>query len=228
MEDPNSKGEIEAESDVKLETNFAPWNDPDDPKPNQEIDGLDMAIVYVSSILHFDLQIEKDDDEDDIEPEDDDYTDQDYESSSHTLKVGDYLSEDADDHLDFVDIAGPGYLLGNSTKKARYTANSSTIPFALWEGEQHTRETDFDDKDDTDDDFSADVDAAAEWNILLYAVCYPDFNGTGLGIWHDPTFSVYMVFTPEEPGFWALILLIAGVGLAGVATILIKRRKDKW
>jgi hypothetical protein len=228
MEDPNSKGEIEAESEVKLDTNFAPWNDPDDPKPNQEIDGLDMAIVYVSSILHFDLQIEKDDDEDDIEPEDDDYTDQDYESSSHTLKVGDYLSEDASDHLDFVDIAGPGYLLGNSTDRSLYPANTSTIPFALWEGEQHTRETDLDDKDDTDDDFEADVDAAAEWNIILYAVCYPEFNGSGKGIWHDPTFSVYMVFTPEEPGFWALILLIAGVGLAGVATILIKRRKDKW
>jgi hypothetical protein len=58
----------------------------------------------------------------------------------------------------------------------------------------------------------------------LYAVCYPEFDGTGVGIWHDPTFSVYMVF--ESEGFWALIVLIAGVGLVGVATILIKRRKD--
>jgi LPXTG-motif cell wall-anchored protein len=33
-----------------------------------------------------------------------------------------------------------------------------------------------------------------------------------------------MVF--EATGFWALILLIAGVGLVGVATVLIKRRKD--
>ena len=49
------------------------------------------------------------------------------------------------------------------------------------------------------------------------------FNN-GSGIWHDPTFSVFMVF--EATGFWALILLIAGVGLVGIATILIKRRKD--
>jgi hypothetical protein len=186
-----------------------------------------MAIIYVSSILHFDLHIEQGDD--DIEPEDDeDFTDQDYSSNSHTLKVGDYLAEDNDDKLDFVDIAGPGYYLDNGTTLERYAANTSIIPFALWEGESHTRETDVDDKDDTDNDFEADVDAVAEWNILLYAVCYPDFNGTGNGIWHDPTFSVYMVFTPEEPGFWALILLIAGVGLAGVAAILIKRKKDKW
>jgi len=32
--------------------------------------------------------------------------------------------------------------------------------------------------------------------------------------------------TFQAPEFWALILLIAGVGLVGVATILIKRRKD--
>jgi hypothetical protein len=58
---------------------------------------------------------------------------------------------------------------------------------------------------------------------MVYAVCFPEFDD-GTGIWHDPTFSVFMVF--EAKGFWALILLIAGVGLVGVATILIKRRKD--
>ena len=58
---------------------------------------------------------------------------------------------------------------------------------------------------------------------MAYAVCFPAFEG-GSGIWHDPTFSVFMVF--EATGFWALILLVAGIGLLGVATILIKRRKD--
>ena len=62
-----------------------------------------------------------------------------------------------------------------------------------------------------------------ELNVMVWAVCYPEFN-EGTGIWHDPTFSVYMIF--ESEGFWALIVLIAGVGLVGVATILIKRRKD--
>ncbi|MFX1339904.1 MAG: hypothetical protein ACFFDK_14935 [Promethearchaeota archaeon] len=224
--DKHKNGEIEQAAHVKLETNFAPWNDNDNPYPNQEIDDLDMAIIYLSSILHFDLHIEKGDK---VEPEEnEDFTDQSYSSSSHTLKVGDYLNEDNKDKLDFVDIAGPGYLLGNSTNRDRYAVNTSIIPIALWEGEEHRSETDVENKDNTDDDFEADVDAVAQWNIILYAVCYPDFNGTGNGIWHDPTFSVYMVFTPEEPSFWALILLISGVGLAGVATILIKRRKDKW
>ena len=71
--------------------------------------------------------------------------------------------------------------------------------------------------------FATDVQLNISFNVMAYAVCFPMFND-GTGIWHDPTFSVYMVF--EAQGFWALILLIAGVGLVGIATILIKRRKD--
>lgn len=222
-EKPNKKGEIWAQGDTKIETNFAPWNNLTDPYTNQNITGLDMAIVYVSSILHFELKMDKDDDPDD--PDDELLEDNDYNKQSHTLKVGNYLDED-DDKLDFVDIAGPGYWIGNSTDRVLRPANTSIIPFALWQGEAQTRETNPGDTDSTKDDYATDTEVEATWNIMLYAVCYPDFNGTGLGIWHDPTFSMYMVFTPEEPEFWALILLIAGIGLAGVATVLIKRRKD--
>ena len=220
---PNNQGEIWAQGDVKIETNFAPWNDQDNPYANQIIDDLDMAIVYVSSILHFELDMEKDDDPDD--PDEELLEDGDYKKQSHTLKIGNYLDEE-EDKLEFVDIAGPGYLMGNSSHKSLYPATTSIIPFALFEGESHTRETNPGEDDDTEDDYATDVKIEAQWNIMLYAVCYPEFNGTGMGIWHDPTFSVYMVFTPEEPEFWALILLIAGIGLAGVATVLIKRRKD--
>jgi hypothetical protein len=72
--------------------------------------------------------------------------------------------------------------------------------------------------------FASDIRVQTELSVMVYAVCYPQFED-GSGIWHDPTFSVYMVF--EGEGFWALIVLIAGVGLVGVATILIKRRKDR-
>ena len=71
--------------------------------------------------------------------------------------------------------------------------------------------------------FSSDIRVQTEFNVLVWAICYPMFED-GTGIWHDPTFSVYMVFQSE--GFWALIVLIAGIGLVGVATVLIKRRKD--
>jgi hypothetical protein len=223
QEEPNKKGEIWAQGDVKLETNWAPWNNQTDPYTNQDIEDLDLAIIYISSILHFELEMEKDDDPDD--PDDELLEDGDYKEESHTLKIGNYLDED-EDKLEFVDIAGPGYLLGNSTHRKLYPANTSIIPIALWEGESQMHETNPGDEDDTSDDYATDTKAEAKWNVMLYAVCYPDFNGSGMGIWHDPTFSVYMVFTPESAGFWSLILLIAGIGLAGVATILIKRRKD--
>jgi hypothetical protein len=72
--------------------------------------------------------------------------------------------------------------------------------------------------------FASDIRIQTELSVMVYAVCYPQFED-GTGIWHDPTFSVYMVFQGE--GFWALIVLLAGVGLVGVATILIKRSKDR-
>jgi hypothetical protein len=72
--------------------------------------------------------------------------------------------------------------------------------------------------------YSRDIQVQTELSVLVWAVCYPEFED-GTGIWHDPTFSVYMVF--ESEGFWAVIVLIAGVGLVGVATVLIKRRKDR-
>ena len=222
-EEPNKKGEIWAQGDVKLETNWAPWNNQTHPYAKQDIKDLDLAIIYISSILHFELEMEKDDDPDD--PDDELLEDGDYKDESHTLKIGNYLDED-EDKLEFVNIAGPGYLLGIEGNKTRYQANTSIIPIALWEGESQMHETNPGDEDDTSDDYATDTKAEAKWNIMLYAVCYPDFNGSGMGIWHDPTFSVYMVFTPESAGFWSLILLIAGIGLAGVATILIKRRKD--
>ena len=73
------------------------------------------------------------------------------------------------------------------------------------------------------DTFAADIGLNITFSVMVYAVCFPEFED-GNGIWHDPVFSVFMVF--EATGFWALILLVAGVGLLGVATILIKRRKD--
>ena len=229
-EKPDKSGEIDIYSELKLEHNFAPWNNGSGPNNLEVSDGeLDMAIIYVSGIIHFDLEIR---DGKDVKEDNEDETEG-YKKDTHTLKVGDYLDPDNEDKLDFVDIAGPGYFLGdNITDRKLYPATTSIIPFALWEGThessgEYARDEDNEKEEDTaEDNFGGDVNAEAQVNVLLYAVCYPDFNGSGQGIWHDPTFSVYMVFTPEEPEFWALILLIAGIGLAGVATVLIKRRKD--
>ncbi|GAF96191.1 unnamed protein product, partial [marine sediment metagenome] len=44
---------------IKLDQFFAPWNDPDSPYANSPITGLDLAIIYVSTVLHFELNIAK-------------------------------------------------------------------------------------------------------------------------------------------------------------------------
>ncbi len=205
---------------IKLDQYFAPWNDPDSYYAKASIADLDMAIIYVSTILHFHLNVatysETTDPNAILDPEDD------YIKESNELKVGNYLG--GTEKLDFVDIAGPYYDYGSDISKTRVNASTAIIPLALWTGEMERHDT-FIPPDETEvEPFATDVRISANFTVLAYAVCYPMFNGTGAGIWHDPTFSVFMTF--QTPEFWALIVLIAGVGLVGVATILIKRRKD--
>ncbi len=203
---------------VKLDQFFAPWNDLSAPYAINTIDGLDLAIIYVSTVLHFHLNVETfgADPNDVLDPADD------YEETSHKLKIGNYLSPKIRDKLDFVDIAGPDYIYGSIISNDTAPASTNILPVALFEAEVDKHET-FEGTPDEVEIFAADISLNMSFNVMVYAVCFPMFNN-GTGIWHDPTFSVFMVF--EAKGFWALILLIAGVGFVGVATILIKRRKD--
>lgn len=211
-----------ARGNVKLDQQFAPWNG--GAGPNAPIAGLDLAIIYVSTILHFHLNIAVNEDpgspDEILDPEED------YIESSHELKVGNYIGRGTGQKLDFVDIAGPFYELGMDRSTAtKYNASTNILPLMLWKWEMNRHDT-FTLGDETaSTTFASNIRIKTEFNVLVYAVCYPEFNGTGKGIWHDPTFSVYMVF--ESEGSWAVIVLIAGVGLVGVATVLIKRRKDR-
>ena len=209
-----------ARGDVKLDQNFAPWNG--GTGPNAVITGLDLAIIYVSTVLHFHLTAAVTEDAPDVilDPEED------YLNSTHELKVGNYIGGKAADKLDFVDIAGPFYEIGMDRSNAtQYDASTNILPLMLWKWEMERHDT-FELGDGTESKtFASDISITTEFNVMVYAVCFPEFNGTGQGIWHDPTFSVYMVFEGES--FWAIVVLIAGVGLVGVATILIKRRKDR-
>jgi hypothetical protein len=215
---------------IKLQHNFAPWNDNENPYVmNTEIatNELDLAIVYITNVLHFHLNVQTKNEantaQSDLPPE--------YESVNKGINIGNYIIGTGE--LELVDIAGPNYLLGNATAAGvpavttSHPASSSFVPVGLatFEGEKKGVHTG--DKNDTTDDFSSDITLDIEINRLYYAVHYPEFNGTGKGIWHDPTFNVYMVFSPEAAGFWALILLVAGIGLVGIATIMIKKKKDR-
>ena len=208
---------------VKLDQFFAPWNDNDNPYTNSQIQGLDLAIIYVSTVLHFllDIKTEGEVPEDPEELLEEEH----YNKTSHELKIGNYLRPDSEEDLNFVDIAGPDYEYG-PIEGTYHTAPAITsiIPVALWTGEmeQHDEYTIQGGK--SVGTYSSDIMVQAEFNVLVYAVCYPEFNGLGLSLLHDPSFSVYMIAGSE--GFWALIVLIAGIGLVGVATILIKRKKD--
>ncbi|MFX0135647.1 MAG: hypothetical protein ACFFDN_18530 [Candidatus Hodarchaeota archaeon] len=206
---------------VKLDQFFAPWNDNDAPYSNSNISGLDLAIIYVSTSLFFRLNIAaQGEDPDDpttlLDPS------QDYSNETHEIKIGNYLGGQT--KLEFIDIAGEYYDYGNDLLKQRANASTSIIPLALWLGEMERHDTFVAEDGDPVQTFATDIRVQTEFNVMVYAICYPEFED-GTGIWHDPTFTVYMVF--EYEGFWALIVLIAGVGLVGVATILIKRRKDR-
>ncbi|MHA2288960.1 MAG: hypothetical protein ACXABG_09240 [Promethearchaeota archaeon] len=203
---------------VKLDQFFAPWNNPLVPAANNPIVGLDLAIIYVSTVLHFQLSIDTigDDPSAPLDPADD------YDETNHLLTIGNYLPPVISDKLAFVDIAGPDYLYGPEGTGTSSPASTSILPVALFEAEANAHET-YEGTPGEVDTFAADIGLNITFSVMVYAVCFPMFED-GSGIWHDPTFSVFMVF--EATGFWALILLIAGVGLIGVATILIKRRKD--
>jgi hypothetical protein len=200
---------------TKLDQFFAPWS------ASMPSTDFDLGIVYLSTVLHFRLSV-------DVIGEDTTKStpllkEDDYNNSTHQLSIGNYIGSTIAPKLEFVDIAGEQYSYGSFEGEHSAPANSNTIPIALYETEIERHDT-FEDESGVEfQTFATDISLNISFNVFAYAVCFPEFNG-GTGIWHDPTFNVYMVF--EAQGFWAIILLVAGVGLVGVATILIKRRKD--
>ncbi|MHA1912975.1 MAG: hypothetical protein ACW986_04570 [Promethearchaeota archaeon] len=206
---------------LKLDQFFAPWNDPNTPYANSDIDNLDLAIIYVSTVLHFELDVQT---QGQLLEEPTELLQQShYKNTEHKLMVGNYIGGNAQDELEFIDIAGPDYEYGSESVRLTDPASTSIIPVLVWLMEHERHDTIVATGGTEVQSFSSDIRVQTEFNVMVWAVCYPEFND-GTGIWHDPTFSVYMIF--ESEGFWALIVLIAGVGLVGVATILIKRRKD--
>jgi len=155
---------------VKLDQFFAPWNDPDAPGANNPIAGLDLAIIYVSTVLHFHLEIDTIGDAPTarLNPEDD------YDETSHSLKIGNYLPRIIAEKLDFVDIAGPDYEYGVQDEVLRETApaNTSILPVALFEADKDAHKT-FEGTPGEVDTFAADIGLDVTFSVMVYAVCFP-------------------------------------------------------
>ena len=66
-------------------------------------------------------------------------------------------------------------------------------------------------------------------SLLIYAVSYDTFGQDGSGytsgdeIVHDPTFSIFITREISVP--WAVILVVAGVGMVGIAAYVINKKK---
>ena len=206
---------------VKLDQFFAPWNDPNAPYANSPITGLDLAVIYVSTVLHFELDIATQGQV--PEAPEELLAREHYKNQSHELRIGNYIGRGAQEELEFVDIAGPDYVYGNESSTLTAPASTSIIPLFVWEMEVDTHDSYTLAGGGEVSTFTRDIGITTEFNVMVYAVSYPEFEG-GSKILHDPTFSVYMVF--ESEGFWAIVVLVAGIALVGIATVLIKRRKD--
>ncbi|NHJ24254.1 MAG: hypothetical protein EAX89_06745 [Candidatus Lokiarchaeota archaeon] len=228
--EPNTDGKVNAIGNVKLEHNLAPWNNGSGPK--KDITGLDLAMMYLSSIFHFKFDVDAQN-IDLVNQTQSDIIDE-YDKTNNRLKIKNYLSR-GDNYLDFVDITGDNYILGQKATLngepiggTSYEANSAIELSGLWKLQGDSCELHTGDIDTIKDDFSPDFGYNISNNVMFYANCYSNFSDNNApGIWHDPTFYIYMVFIRETTSFWPILFVIMGVGLAGIATIMIiifKRR----
>jgi hypothetical protein len=221
---PDTEGKVNAMGNIKLEHDIAPWNNGSGSK--KDIAGLDLAMVYRSSIFHFkfDVTAQNLDLVNQTQP---DIMDA-YDKTNNRLMIKNYLGK-GDNYLDFVDITGDNYILGQKADVnggpiggTTYEANSANNLSGLWKLQGDACELHTGDIDTRKDDFSPDFSYNMSKNVMYYANCYSNFSDyNAAGIWHDPAFHVYMVFIRESSSFWPILLVIMGVGVAGLATILI-------
>ncbi len=205
-----------SKSVLKLDQYFAAWQGPMGP-----LVGLDFAVVYMSTIIHFHLVFEVGalETNDQVGLIDDEFQNASVRATGE-IKIGD---ETGNLPVAGVDIAGPGYYL-NGDYGTVYPAATTTIPLA-WMNLTANAQATYIDADTPSNSFQVSGFLGLETAILIYAVSYPEFNGSGAQIDHDPTFSVFMTW--DNPGFWAVILVVAGISLVAVAAILITRRKNR-
>ena len=210
---------------VKLVQEFGRWELDDDERPftpHLKNTSLDLTTVYMSTIFHFKLLIENKEIVGAGEtPSEGLLNESNYNKETHHIKVGDI---DQELPLADIDIAGPEYEQTGFTN-GNYSAKTTIIPTVYAEFEGQSSET-YTQNDTSTGQINATVNI--EFSTLIYAVSYDNF-GTGTytsgdEIIHDPTFSIFI--TTTNPGVIAIILVIGAVGMAGIAAVLITKKKN--
>lgn len=213
---------------VKLLQSFGAWDLDDDDlpfTPKLKVTEMDLAVVYMSAILHFKLLIENEQIASGYEEPDQALLNaSNYNSETHKVNVGDI---DQELPLAEIDIAGPDY---NQTAPdgtvTNHPARTTIIPtvFAEWEGQNS--ET-YVQEDNSTGRINSTVNV--DLSLLMYAVSYDTFGQDGTGytsgdeIVHDPTFSIFITKEISIP--WAVILVVGGVGMVGIAAFLLNKKK---
>ncbi len=224
----NAQGEKTiGHAQVKLEQEFGQWeldkeNDNRPFTPHLKNTSLDLTTVFMSTIFHFKLWIENKE----IVPAGETATDEilnesNYNNKSHHIRVGNI---EQDLPLADIDIAGPEYNQSGVTND-NFKAKTTIIPTVYAEFEGQSSET-YTQNDTSTGQINATLNI--EFSTLIYAVSYDNF-GTGTytsgdEIIHDPTFSIFI--TTTNPGVIAIILVIGAVGMAGIAAVLITKKKN--
>jgi len=225
----NAKTEVKMGAGIiKLDQSFGTWNggagiNNDGGSGEMDLTGLDFAVLFISTMLHFHLHIDVKDVEKNLEDEG--------LTASHglvnesnynvdgTIKVG---NDEGTLPLAAIDIAGPNYIQG--IPGTSYPAKTTLVPLAYLRMNIAGHVQYIDDKS-PNASFKADGFLSIETSIVIYAVAYPTWNGSGDQLIHDPTFSIFMTW--ENPGFWAVILVVGSVTLVAVAAILITKKKNR-
>ncbi len=220
----NAQGETTMGSaKVKLVQEFGLWNPDTIEKPYTP--ALDetyyqLSTVFLSTIFHFKLWIENRQITEGAEnPSEALLGENNYNRSTAKVKVGNVENELP---LAEIDIAGPNYTMTTAEGvSSEHPAKTNVIPalYAEWEGENSETYT-------QEDNSTAAINSTVnfDYSMLLYAVSYDVFDSSGNQIVHDPTFSIFIV--SENPGIWAVILVVGSVTLVGVAAVMITKRKQ--
>lgn len=202
---------------IKLDQTFGEWNDGLGLNNPTKLAGLDFAVLFISTMLYFHVNINVEA----IEEQTNQTAGLANESSwsaEGTIKVGNYEQTLP---VAAVDIVGPEYDQGGDL----FQAKTSLIPLVMMDYNMAGSMQYIDEQTPTQS-FSADGYLEIEASVMIYAVSYHSFSeNAGEAIVHDPTFSVFMQW--DNPGFWAVILVVGSVTLVAVAAILITKKKNR-